>query len=123
MSNPGAERPVLVLLPGMDGTGLMFGPFLGVVDGLDAQVLRYPPERYPELYGDIYQAAHTRKSPEQRRKWRVERETRLADFVTAIGGNKPLTALTADDALTFRTHWKEKVLAGTMTIATANKYL
>lgn len=44
MSNPAAERPVLVLLPGMDGTGLMFGPFLGVVEGLDAQVLRYPPE-------------------------------------------------------------------------------
>jgi pimeloyl-ACP methyl ester carboxylesterase len=34
----------------MDGTGLMFGPFLGVVEGLDAQVLRYPPEltTYPD---------------------------------------------------------------------------
>lgn len=34
----------------MDGTGLMFGPFLGVLKGLDAQVLRYPPEltAYPD---------------------------------------------------------------------------
>ncbi len=50
MPMPATERPVLVLLPGMDGTGLMFGPFLGVVDGLDAQVLRYPPEltAYPD---------------------------------------------------------------------------
>jgi pimeloyl-ACP methyl ester carboxylesterase len=33
-----------MLLPGMDGTGLMFGPFLDVLEGLEAQVLRYPPE-------------------------------------------------------------------------------
>ena len=36
--------PALVLLPGMDGTGLMFGPFLRVLDGLDLQVVRYPAE-------------------------------------------------------------------------------
>jgi pimeloyl-ACP methyl ester carboxylesterase len=28
----------------MDGTGLMFGPFLRVLDGLDLQVVRYPAE-------------------------------------------------------------------------------
>jgi pimeloyl-ACP methyl ester carboxylesterase len=44
MPLPADERPVLVLLPGMDGTGLMFGPFLAVLEGLEAQVLRYPPE-------------------------------------------------------------------------------
>jgi pimeloyl-ACP methyl ester carboxylesterase len=44
MSLPADARPVLVLLPGMDGTGLMFGPFLAVLEGLEAQVLRYPPE-------------------------------------------------------------------------------
>lgn len=50
MPMPADERPVLVLLPGMDGTGLMFGPFLGVLEGMDAQVLRYPPEltAYPD---------------------------------------------------------------------------
>jgi pimeloyl-ACP methyl ester carboxylesterase len=44
MPLPADKRPVLVLLPGMDGTGLMFGPFLAVLEGLEAQVLRYPPE-------------------------------------------------------------------------------
>ena len=50
MPEPATKRPVLVLLPGMDGTGLMFGPFLGVLEGLDTQVLRYPPEltAYPD---------------------------------------------------------------------------
>ncbi len=34
--------PILVLLPGMDGTGIMFEPFLRVLDGLEARVVRYP---------------------------------------------------------------------------------
>jgi pimeloyl-ACP methyl ester carboxylesterase len=40
---PAKPPPVLVLLPGMDGTGLMFEPFLRVQKGFEAQVLRYPP--------------------------------------------------------------------------------
>ena len=36
--------PILVLLPGMDGTGLMFAPFLAVLAGFEAKVVRYPPE-------------------------------------------------------------------------------
>ena len=39
---PEPPLPVLVLLPGMDGTGLMFEPFLKVLKGFEAQVLRYP---------------------------------------------------------------------------------
>ena len=41
---------VLVLLPGMDGTGLMFEPFLPAVAGFEVRVVRYPPElaAYPD---------------------------------------------------------------------------
>jgi pimeloyl-ACP methyl ester carboxylesterase len=34
--------PILVLLPGLDGTGIMFEPFLQVLDGFDTKVVRYP---------------------------------------------------------------------------------
>lgn len=39
---PVAPVPVLVLLPGMDGTGIMFEPFLRVLEGFEARVVRYP---------------------------------------------------------------------------------
>jgi len=39
---PAAPLPILVLLPGMDGTGIMFEPFLEVLQGFEAQVVRYP---------------------------------------------------------------------------------
>jgi pimeloyl-ACP methyl ester carboxylesterase len=39
---PPEERPLLVLLPGLDGTGLMFEPFLAALSGQEAQVVRYP---------------------------------------------------------------------------------
>jgi pimeloyl-ACP methyl ester carboxylesterase len=43
-------RLTLVLLPGMDGTGLMFGPLLPFLDGLEPRVVRYPAEltSYPD---------------------------------------------------------------------------
>ncbi|WP_243303786.1 alpha/beta fold hydrolase [Geothrix oryzisoli] len=36
------ERPLLVLLPGMDGTGLMFEPFVKALGSFKARVVRYP---------------------------------------------------------------------------------
>ncbi len=39
---PAAPLPLLVLLPGMDGTGLMFRPFLQALTGFEARVVRYP---------------------------------------------------------------------------------
>jgi pimeloyl-[acyl-carrier protein] methyl ester esterase len=38
----GLSQPVLVLLPGMDGTGIMFEPFLRALQGFEALVVRYP---------------------------------------------------------------------------------
>lgn len=37
-----ADRPLLVLLPGMDGTGLMFEPFVKALGGFRTRVVRYP---------------------------------------------------------------------------------
>ncbi len=39
---PSEERPLLVLLPGLDGTGLMFASFLAALADWDTQVVRYP---------------------------------------------------------------------------------
>jgi len=41
---PAAPPLLLVMLPGMDGTGLMFEPFVRALAGFEAQVVRYPPE-------------------------------------------------------------------------------
>ncbi|GLH72685.1 hypothetical protein GETHLI_11870 [Geothrix limicola] len=34
--------PLLILLPGLDGTGRMFEPFLSALEDFDARVVRYP---------------------------------------------------------------------------------
>ena len=48
-----ASPPLLVLLPGLDGTGLLFAEFLKVLDpGIDTRVVAYPkdtPKGYDEL--------------------------------------------------------------------------
>lgn len=49
----GPPWPTLVLMPGMDGTGTLFAPFLAALPpDLPTRVLRYPPDRalgYPAL--------------------------------------------------------------------------
>ena len=40
---PPEERPLLVLLPGLDGTGLMFEPFLKALPDFETRVVAYPP--------------------------------------------------------------------------------
>ena len=48
-----SQRCILVLLPGMDGTGELFGPFLNALDSqFEVRVVRYPvdgPQTYPAL--------------------------------------------------------------------------
>jgi pimeloyl-[acyl-carrier protein] methyl ester esterase len=47
-----SDKPpiLLVLLPGMDGTGIMFEPFVEVLQGFEPRVVRYPPNliAYPD---------------------------------------------------------------------------
>ena len=42
MPEPADPRLMLVLLPGMDGTGLMFEPFVKAAEGFESRVVRYP---------------------------------------------------------------------------------
>lgn len=42
MPSPAPDRPLLLLLPGMDGTGVMFEPFLGAAGRFETRVVRYP---------------------------------------------------------------------------------
>ncbi len=39
---PAAPLPILVLLPGLDGTGIMFDPFVQALEGFETRVVRYP---------------------------------------------------------------------------------
>ena len=41
----------LVLLPGMDGTGELFAPFIAALDGWPTTVISYPPDREMEYAG------------------------------------------------------------------------
>lgn len=59
-------------------------------------------------------------SPDQLRRWRNPK-TRAAQDLIEVIGDKAVTALTRADALAFRDHWKERVLAGKAEIGTANK--
>ena len=43
MPLPLEERPLLVLLPGLDGTGVMFEPFLAAAGDFEMRVVAYPP--------------------------------------------------------------------------------
>ena len=42
MPEPADTRSLLVLLPGMDGTGVMFEPFVQAAVGFETKVVRYP---------------------------------------------------------------------------------
>ncbi|WP_409562637.1 tyrosine-type recombinase/integrase [Hyphomicrobium sp. MC8b] len=64
-----------------------------------------------------------KKSERQRKKWTVERQSAQARFIEALGEDKVLAELTRADALTLRSFWEGKILAGGIEIETANKYI
>ena len=57
--------PVLLLLPGLDGTGRLFGPFLACVAGFEARVVSYPPDRHLSIdeLADLVQGLLPRSGP------------------------------------------------------------
>ena len=65
----------------------------------------------------------SRKSARQRRRWEVNRQTALNNFIAFIGGDRPLRALTAADVLRYRDHLRQRVAAGELNTDTANKAL
>ncbi len=85
-------------------------------------------ERPPEVmtttmlddYEDCLRAGLAGKSERQRQKWRIAKERALRVFLEVVG-NVPLTSLSRADALRLRAHWQDRVVAGEVEIATANK--
>lgn len=62
------------------------------------------------------------KSPGQLKRHRNERERIFCDFVQAVG-DKPLSALTREDLLSYRSELQSKVVRKFVTASTVNKYL
>ena len=85
-------------------------------------------ERPPEVmtttmledYEDCLRAGLASKSQRQRQKWRIAKGRALRVFLEIVG-EVPLTSLSRTDALKLRSHWQDRVVAGEVEIATANK--
>ncbi len=73
-----------------------------------------------EDYEDCQRAGLASKSDRQRQKWRIAKDRALRVFLDVVG-NVPLTSLSRADALKLRSHWQDRVVAGEVEIATANK--
>lgn len=75
------------------------------------------------LFGEfdaLVRSSLTDYSPDQMRKWRTPRQRAAANLI-AVVGDKPVTAVTRNDALDFREWWEKRVMAGDVEIGTANK--
>lgn len=85
-------------------------------------------ERPPEVmtttmledYVDCQRAGLASKSERQRQKWRVAKDRALRVLLDIVG-DVPLTSLSRADALKLRSNWQDRVVAGEVEIATANK--
>jgi hypothetical protein len=62
------------------------------------------------------------KSPDQMRKWRVQR-ARAANNLFAVVGDIPLDQFTREHALTFKEWWRNRIEGGGLQANTANKDL
>jgi integrase len=71
-------------------------------------------------FEQIARASLASKSVRQKRKWRQPKATAVEVFVGVVG-NRPISSLTRADALKFRSYWQDRVVAGEVEIATANK--
>jgi integrase len=71
-------------------------------------------------FEQIARASLSSKSERQKKKWRQPKATALDVFVSVVG-NRPISSLTRADALKFRSYWQDRVVAGEVEIATANK--
>jgi len=82
---PAVPPPLLVLLPGMDGTGLMFEPFLHAAAGFETRVVRYPPEltRYEDC------TAFARKALPQGRPFLLLGESFSGPVAIALAAEHP----------------------------------
>ena len=71
----------------------------------------------------LSEAALVGKSERQRKRWRTPKETALATFVEAVGGDRPMSTVSRADVLSFRQRLQDRVVAGEIAIDTANKII
>ena len=82
---PAPPPPILVLLPGMDGTGIMFEPFVKALKPVEARVVRYPVEltAYPDC------VAFARKALPVDRPFLLLGESFSGPVAIALAAEKP----------------------------------
>lgn len=61
------------------------------------------------------------KSPQQLRKWRVRMQSELDRFISVIGGDRALSMVTRKEALLYRKHWRDRIMAKEVKAASANR--
>lgn len=76
-----------------------------------------------DAYAGILAAILAKKSEKQRHKWRVGRERAVAIFTEVLGGDRSLSRLVRADVLNLRAFLERRIVAGTLEIHTANKYM
>lgn len=62
-------------------------------------------------------------SPDQIRIWTNGRKRAVESFLAVVETDKPVTDITHDDALTFREHWRDRVINDDIAAKTANKQI
>jgi integrase len=74
------------------------------------------------LYWTLAREKTLGKSDDQLRRWKNPRIKAVRNFVSVVE-DKPIGEITRDDMLDFRQHWLERIEAGEVTAASANKDL
>jgi integrase len=74
-----------------------------------------------EEYAQVKATELARKSPRQRSKWRVRRQSALDLFIAVIGGDKPFKKLTRKDVQAFRKYWQQRIEKEEVRINSANR--
>ena len=69
----------------------------------------------PAIIEELNKKRNENKNPRQMREWRNKYRNAAAVFVTVVA-DKPVLEITEPDALAYRTHWKNKIVAGEVTV-------
>lgn len=73
-----------------------------------------------EYESEVKESMHD-MSPDQIRIWRNGRKRATETFLQVIGKDKKISELAHDDAVTYREHWRERVIDGEVVAKTANR--
>ena len=73
-------------------------------------------------FEEIMRASLTDMSPAQLEKWPHPYKRAIATFIKVVG-DKPISAITRDDALDLRKYFQDRIIAGAIKIYTANRQI